>query len=181
MVSFNDSTSCVSACNSLSLRTSVNRIRLLRIRTSPSASSRSAFLRAAVIVFVLFGEAIELGLVALVLVAKLVNSPGNRGQRLLQLFQLPVDDLKVHQPVYLFTQFVSPLKLCAGRKVSFQCCDRKYKPVRRSAARTRMRWAHQDLNLGPAGYEPAALNLAELWALEDASSASDGSKFARQT
>jgi hypothetical protein len=26
------------------------------------------------------------------------------------------------------------------------------------------RWAHQDLNLGPAGYEPAALNLAELWA-----------------
>jgi hypothetical protein len=26
------------------------------------------------------------------------------------------------------------------------------------------KWAHQDLNLGPAGYEPAALNLAELWA-----------------
>ena len=25
-------------------------------------------------------------------------------------------------------------------------------------------WAHQDLNLGPAGYEPAALNRAELWA-----------------
>jgi hypothetical protein len=28
-----------------------------------------------------------------------------------------------------------------------------------------MVWAHQDLNLGPAGYEPAALNQAELWAL----------------
>jgi hypothetical protein len=30
---------------------------------------------------------------------------------------LPVDDLEIHQPVYLFTQFVSPLKLCASRKV----------------------------------------------------------------
>ena len=27
-----------------------------------------------------------------------------------------------------------------------------------------VRWAHQDLNLGPTGYEPAALT-AELWAL----------------
>jgi hypothetical protein len=30
-------------------------------------------------------------------------------------------------------------------------------------------WAHQDLNLGPAGYEPAALNHAELWALSKSS------------
>ena len=32
-----------------------------------------------------------------------------------------------------------------------------------------MEWAHQDLNLGPTGYEPAALNRTELWALENAS------------
>jgi hypothetical protein len=31
--------------------------------------------------------------------------------------QLPVDDLKVHQPGYLFTQVVPPLMLCASRKV----------------------------------------------------------------
>jgi hypothetical protein len=31
--------------------------------------------------------------------------------------QLPVDDLEVHQPVYLFTQVVPPLMLCASRKV----------------------------------------------------------------
>ncbi len=31
-------------------------------------------------------------------------------------------------------------------------------------------WAHQDLNLGPAGYEPAALNQAELWAPKGTSS-----------
>src|ERR1700730_19419469 len=36
-------------------------------------------------------------------------------------------------------------------------------PVSGSPARV-MVWAHQDLNLGPAGYEPAALNQAELWA-----------------
>src|SRR5690348_10914444 len=32
-------------------------------------------------------------------------------------------------------------------------------------------WAHQDLNLGPAGYEPAALNRTELWAPASASRA----------
>jgi hypothetical protein len=56
----------------------------------------------------------------------------------------------------------------------------QYKIARHTDARTRMVWAHQDLNLGPAGYEPAALNLAELWALEETSSAYDGSKFAQQ-
>jgi hypothetical protein len=40
-------------------------------------------------------------------------------------------------------------------------------------------WAHQDLNLGPAGYEPAALNQAELWAHEDASSHREWYQFAR--
>jgi hypothetical protein len=40
---------------------------------------------------------------------------------LLQLLQLPVDSLKLHQPVYLFTQFVSPLRLCANAQISFEC------------------------------------------------------------
>jgi len=37
------------------------------------------------------------------------------------------------------------------------------------------------LNLGPAGYEPAALNLAELWALRSASGFYDGSNFMGKT
>src|SRR5208282_3536997 len=52
----------------------------------------------------------------------------------------------------------------------FRHRDSVIKPVgRRRGKRKRMVWAHQDLNLGPAGYEPAALNLAELWALAHAS------------
>src|ERR1700691_3672966 len=44
-----------------------------------------------------------------------------------------------------------------------------HEKARPARPRARMVWAHQDLNLGPAGYEPAALNLAELWALAKAS------------
>ncbi len=37
-----------------------------------------------------------------------------------------------------------------------------------------LEWAHQDLNLGPAGYEPAALDQAELWALVNTFGLQDG-------
>jgi hypothetical protein len=40
------------------------------------------------------------------------------------------------------------------------------------------KWAHQDLNLGPAGYEPAALNRAELWARGNSFSFINATSFA---
>src|SRR6266481_1798102 len=88
--------------------------------------------------FVLLGKAIEFRLIVLVLDAKLVNSPSNRGERLLQLFQLPVDDLEVHQPGYLFTQVVPPLMLCASRKVLLSGLFWDRKIARQSAPLTRM-------------------------------------------
>ncbi len=112
---------------------------------------------------VFFGESVEFGLVALGLVAELVDSLGNRRQRLLELVQLPVDDLKVISRV--ISSRNSSL-LFASRRFMLVIVPQGLKPANGASANgTRMIWAHQDLNLGPAGYEPAALNLAELWAL----------------
>jgi hypothetical protein len=71
-------------------------------------------------------------------------------------------DLKAHKPLYFFAQFnFSPASADPRTTRVAQAFSVGHFGA---VLMVLLEWAHQDLNLGPAGYEPAALNQAELWA-----------------
>jgi hypothetical protein len=93
---------------------------------------------------------LQFGLIPFVLLAQPFHVSGDCGQRLFQFLELAIDNLQAHEPGYLFRQCNLPYaRTTASGRRDLSCVLDEIRSVRV--------WAHQDLNLGPAGYEPAAL------------------------